>query len=81
MLGCNIHDNMVGWIVVVETPYHGQTDASGSVRLADVPPGTYRLRSWNPALPPGTAPMEETFVVPAGTASATVKLPLTAAAL
>ena len=23
-LGCNIHDRMVGWIVVVDTPYYAQ---------------------------------------------------------
>ncbi len=57
VLGCNIHDQMVGWIVVVETPYYAMTDAQGRV-LIDAPPGSYRLRSWHPGLPVG-APAQD----------------------
>ena len=81
VLGCNIHDNMVAWVVVVETPYHAVADASGQLRLDNVPPGSYRLRSWHPALPPGAPAFDETLVVTAAGASARVKLPLTGAAL
>jgi plastocyanin len=28
VLGCNIHDQMVGWILVVDTPYYAQTLAA-----------------------------------------------------
>lgn len=78
VLGCNIHDRMVAWVVVVETPYFGQSDAQGVVRLENVPPGSYRLRSWHPGLPPGSAAQDEALVVAAtGTTSAAVKLPLT----
>jgi plastocyanin len=78
VLGCNIHDTMAAWVVVVDTPYHGVADARGVLRIDNVPPGHYRLRSWHPALPPGTAAADEPLV-PAG-ASHGVKLPLTAAA-
>jgi plastocyanin len=81
VLGCNIHDTMVAWVVVVETPYFGLADARGSVRLENVPPGSYRLRSWHPGLPPGSAAADEALVVPAGGASAQLTLPLAAAAL
>jgi plastocyanin len=81
VLGCNIHDSMVGWVVVVETPHHGQADAKGSVRLDNVPPGSYRLRSWHAGLPPGAPAADEALVVPAAGAQATVKLPLVGAAL
>lgn len=57
VLGCNIHDQMVGWIVVVETPYYALTDAAGRA-VIDAPPGSYRLRSWHPGLPVG-APAQE----------------------
>ncbi|MFY9513099.1 MAG: methylamine utilization protein, partial [Rubrivivax sp.] len=53
VLGCNIHDNMVAWVVVVDTPYFGLSAAPGVVKLDNVPPGSYRLRSWHPALPTG----------------------------
>jgi plastocyanin len=47
-LGCNIHDWMVGYVMVVSTPYFGKTDASGSVRLHDLPSGNYQLHLWHP---------------------------------
>lgn len=76
VLGCNIHDNMVAWVVVVETPYHGMADARGTVRLDNVPPGSYRMRSWHPGLPPGAPAADEALAVGAGGASASVKLPV-----
>jgi len=45
-LGCNIHDWMQGFIVVVDSPWFGQTDATGNLTL-DVPPGTYRVFAWH----------------------------------
>lgn len=47
-LGCNIHDWMVGYIVVVDTPLAAQTDASGNVSFANVADGDYELRVWHP---------------------------------
>lgn len=47
-LGCNIHDWMVGYIVVVDTPLAAQTDAAGSVNFANVADGDYELRIWHP---------------------------------
>lgn len=75
-LGCNIHDQMVAWVVAVETPYLGLTGANGRLRLPDVPPGPYRLRSWHPDLPVGAPALDQALVVGAGTTSATVRLPL-----
>jgi plastocyanin len=54
VLGCNIHDHMVAWVIVVDTPWYGVTDAQGRVSLPDVPPGEYALRAWHRALPPGS---------------------------
>ena len=64
-LGCNIHDNMAAWVVVVETPHHGVTPADGRLSLAQVPPGSYRLRAWHPSLPPGAPALDQALVVPA----------------
>jgi len=50
VLGCNIHDWMVGYIYVAETPFFGKTDAQGTVVLADLPPGDYTLRIWHPSM-------------------------------
>lgn len=48
-LGCNIHDWMVGYIVVLDTPYFAKTGIDGRAHL-DVPAGTYQLRAWHPQL-------------------------------
>jgi plastocyanin len=81
VLGCNIHDTMVAWVVVVETPYFAVSDARGTVHLDNVPVGTYRLRTWHPGLQPGAPAADEALTVGASGAAATVKLPLAASAL
>jgi plastocyanin len=47
-LGCNIHDWMIAYIVVVPTPHFGRSDEAGVVRLRDVPAGTYEVRVYHP---------------------------------
>ena len=47
-LGCNIHDWMIGYVVVVATPHFGRTDASGAARLRDLPAGGYEVRAFHP---------------------------------
>jgi len=41
---CNIHQTMSAIIVVVKTPWYAVTNAQGGFRIADVPPGDYRMR-------------------------------------
>ena len=74
VLGCNIHDNMTAWVVVVETPYYGRSAMPGKVILANVPAGSYSLRVWHPALAPGAAALERPLVVGTGDAAATVRM-------
>lgn len=47
-LGCNIHDWMIAYIVVVPTPHYGRTDAAGAVRMRDLPAGAYEVRAYHP---------------------------------
>ncbi len=49
-LGCNIHDWMIGYIYVLETPYFGKTGDRGEARLTNLPAGGYELRVWHPRL-------------------------------
>lgn len=46
-IGCNIHDWMLGYIVVSESPYFLKTDDTGSAGVA-LPKGQYRLSFWHP---------------------------------
>jgi plastocyanin len=59
-LGCNIHDNMLGYIHVVDTPYFGVTNATGQV-VIDLPAGEHQLRVWHPGMGEATAPKESIF--------------------
>jgi len=47
-IGCNIHDWMIGYILVVSTPYFAKVDASGNARLRDLRPGAYEVYAWHP---------------------------------
>jgi plastocyanin len=48
-LGCNIHDWMIAYLLVVPTPWFAKTGADGTATLA-APPGRYRLEVWHPRL-------------------------------
>ena len=47
-LGCNIHDQMSAFIVIVDTPHFAITAANGRASLRDVGAGRYTLRIWYP---------------------------------
>ena len=47
-LGCNIHDWMIAYILVVSTPHFARTGADGIARLRDLPAGSYELKAWHP---------------------------------
>lgn len=49
-MGCNIHDWMSGYLLVVSSNYVKSTDEHGRVSFADVPGGRYRLNAWHPLL-------------------------------
>src|SRR5215212_4863644 len=49
-LGCNIHDQMSAYIVVVDTPYFEKTGGSGRATLRDVEPGRYAVHVWYPEM-------------------------------
>jgi plastocyanin len=45
-LFCNIHPEMSGAVVAVDTPYFGISDRNGRVSIANVPDGRYQLNVW-----------------------------------
>jgi plastocyanin len=50
VLGCNIHDWMVGYIYVSETPFYAKTAVAGTATIDDMPPGEYTIRLWHPSM-------------------------------
>ena len=47
-LGCNIHDWMIGYVLVVPTPHFGKTGTDGIVHLHELPAGIYEVHAWHP---------------------------------
>lgn len=47
---CNVHPEMEGYVVVVETPYYSVSATDGSYDIKDVPPGKYTLKIWHQKL-------------------------------
>jgi hypothetical protein len=48
VLGCNIHDWMLGYIYVTDDPRFGVTDAQGKLTLEQLPAGSYQATLWHP---------------------------------
>jgi plastocyanin len=48
-LGCNIHDHMLAWVRVVNTPYFTKSGTDGIGTITGLKPGDYRLSVWYPA--------------------------------
>jgi hypothetical protein len=47
---CNVHGWMNAILVVADNPYSALTDANGSFKITDVPPGKYTLKVWHSKL-------------------------------
>ena len=48
-MGCNIHDWMTGYALVVDTPFFTKSDKAGIAQL-DLPTGEYQITAWHPQL-------------------------------
>ena len=75
VLGCNIHDFMLAFIQVVDTPYFAKTNKLGKATLHDLPNGNYTLKAWHYALAKEKGIYEKPMVVK-GSQTATVNLTL-----
>ena len=75
VLGCNIHDFMLAFIQVVDTPYFAKTNKLGKATLHDLPNGNYTLKAWHYALAKEKDIYEKAMVVK-GSQTATVNLTL-----
>jgi hypothetical protein len=61
-LGCNIHDEMLAYVVVTEAPYFGRTDGAGTY-TGEVVRGRYRVAIWHPRLREDAAELERELTV------------------
>lgn len=59
VLGCNIHDNMVGYIYVTASPYFGKSDERGVWQMDALPSGEYDVTIWSARLPRDAASVKQ----------------------
>jgi plastocyanin len=64
-LGCNIHDDMLAYLVVTDAPWFGRTDAAGAWST-ELPRGHYRVAIWHPRLRESDADLERELMVAEG---------------
>ncbi len=58
VLGCNIHDTMIAYVLLVDTPFFARTDAKGRAVLDNLPAGDFDLAMWYPGGGPAVAPQK-----------------------
>jgi plastocyanin len=61
-LGCNIHDEMLAYLLVTDAAYFGRTDRDGAF-TADVPRGRYKVAIWHPRLRDAESDLERELTV------------------
>ncbi len=61
-LGCNIHDHMLGYILVVDSATFAKTDENGSVSLSLDDPQDYEIKIWSPRIRDGGELLTRTVV-------------------
>ncbi len=64
-LGCNIHDEMLAYLVVTDAQFFGRTDASGTW-TAEIPRGKYRVSVWHPRMNDDVTELDRELMVGEG---------------
>ncbi len=57
-LGCNIHDDMIAYIVVTDAGWYGRTAQDGSWTASNLPAGDFRVEVWHPRMREATDVIE-----------------------
>jgi plastocyanin len=77
VLGCNIHDPMVGYIYVLPTRFFATTGEAGQAELSGLPAGRYEMQIWHPRLVgEGAGPHVQREVELPGSARERVTIPI-----
>jgi len=62
---CLFHEWMRAYVLVVDTPYFGKSEAAGVVDLNNLPEGKYEIRAWHPDMGYIKPPLLQTLNVTA----------------
>ena len=58
-LGCNIHDDMIAYVVVTDAAWFGRTGPDGNWTAEGLPAGEFRIEVWHPRLREGAQLIEQ----------------------
>ena len=75
-LGCNIHDQMIAYVVVVDTAYAAKTGADGVALIRNAPAGNAAMTIWQPYMKTARNQVVKTIAVPAAGGRQEVKVDL-----
>lgn len=73
-IGCNIHDQMISYVYVADSPWTAISDANGIVRF-ELPAGAYRTSLWHPEMAPGRQVPSTSVVIGTEPAFVTLTMP------
>lgn len=68
---CKVHDDMLAFVVVLETPWFAVSDKAGAFTLRGLPPGKYTLGVWHEKLAAADLQVD---LIAAGTAGVAITL-------
>ena len=80
VLGCNIHDHMVGYVLIVDTPYFAFSDGSGRARFASLPNDPVKVTVWHPDLRIGYGAISRSLTLDNDQRQLTISVPGSASA-
>jgi plastocyanin len=63
VLGCNIHDWMIAYVYVVDSPFFTKTEKDGAARIANLPPGEYDVQAFHPRAKDAAEPQTQRVTI------------------
>jgi plastocyanin len=73
VLGCNIHDSMLAYVLVTDAPYFGRADANGNWSV-ELPRGSYRVTVWHPRMREGVELQREATLADSDSTALKIRL-------
>jgi plastocyanin len=74
VLGCNIHDHMVGYVLVVDSPFFGFSGHDGRAAFPSLPDGPVEVIVWHPDLGVNFGEVNRTVGLSPGENSAAIRI-------
>jgi plastocyanin len=74
VLGCNIHDHMIGYVLVVDSPYFAFSGHDGRANFAGLPNDSVKVTVWHPDLGIGYGRINRTVDLASGEAHVDIRI-------